>query len=198
MRFSNVKGPEGHTMLLRLFYAALVTEFTERVIDLDAGPFVPDGWKLEEHQKGGQFEWNPANVKLHLSPNQQGGNGIEGNKLREELKGKSSYNANLLDYLLKNPDLIPEQWKGKYVYFWGTVYSDSGNKACVRCLCWHRSRPVNWPTWRWHYGWLDSDFVGNEPAAVPALLPALSTGRIVGKGAPSREREPEGVHQSPA
>jgi hypothetical protein len=163
--------PEGRKMLLRLLYAALVTRFTEQVVDLDAGPSVPDGWWLVEHQKGGKFEWNSSNVKLHVSPSQQG-NGIEGNQLREELKGKNPYNANLLDYLLNNQDLIPEQWKGKSVYFWGTVYRDSDDRACVRCLCRHHGE------WRWHYGWLDSHFIGSEPAAVPALLPALTVGRM--------------------
>jgi hypothetical protein len=138
------------------------------VVNLDAKPFVPEGWQVEDHQKRGQFDWNPSDVKLHLSPKQQGSGGIEGNKLREELIGKGPFNANLLDYLLKNQDLIPEQWKSKFVYFWGTVYRDSGNNPCVRCLYWHRGE------WRWHYGWLASHFVGNEPAAVPALLPALA------------------------
>jgi hypothetical protein len=162
-------------MLLNLLYAALVTRFTEQTVDLDVDPFVPDGWRLVEHKKGGKFEWNSSNLKLYVSPNQQGKSGIGGNQLREELKGKSPYNANLLDYLLENPDLVPEQWKGKFVYFWGTVYQDTGDKTCVRCLCRHRGE------WRWHYGWLESDFIGSEPAVVPALLPALSAGRILRK-----------------
>jgi hypothetical protein len=160
--------PGGQRMLLNLLYAALVTRFTEQTVDLDADPFVPNGWTLVEHQKGGKFEWNVSNVKLHVSPNQQRKSGIEGNWLREQLKGKRPYNAILLDYLLENQDLIPEQWKGKFVYFWGTLYRDTGNKTCVRCLCRHRGE------WRWHYGWLESYFTGSEPAAVPALLPALS------------------------
>lgn len=28
---------------------------TKHIIDLDAKPFVPDGWKVEEHCPGGQF-----------------------------------------------------------------------------------------------------------------------------------------------
>jgi hypothetical protein len=149
-------------MLLRILLAGLISTF-EQLVDLDAGPSVPVGWKVQEHQKGSQFEWNPTKVKLHLSPDQERGNVIEGDKLREELKGQSVYNANLLDYLLKNQHLIPEEWKGKYIFFWGTIYRDSKKNLCVRCLCWHRG------AWRWHYGWLASDFLSNDPAAVRAL-----------------------------
>ncbi len=139
-----------------------VISVPEHLIDLDADPFVPNGWKVEEHQKGGQFKWDATKVKLHLSKKQQGGKVLEGNKLREELKGQPVYNANLLDYLLKNPHLIPEEWKSKYVFFWGTVYRGSDGDLCVRCLCWSGGG------WRWGYGWLGSDWYGNDPAAVPA------------------------------
>ena len=115
----------------------------EHVIDLDAEPFVPDGWKVEEHQKGGQFKWDASKVALYLSKKQQGGSFIEGNKLREGLKRKRVYNANLLDYLLANPDLIPEGWKGKAVFFWGTIYRNSDGYLCVRYLYWNDDR------WDW-------------------------------------------------
>lgn len=134
----------------------------EHLIDLDADPFVPDGWKVEEHRKGGQFKWNAAKVALYLSKKQQNGKWIEGHKLREELKGRSVFNANLLDYLLKNPHLIPEEWKGKYVFFWGTVYRYSDGYLCVRCLCWDGGR------WDWDYYWLDRDWNDPDPAVVPA------------------------------
>src|SRR4051812_5109537 len=84
---------------------------TQHVIDLDANPFVPNNWKVEEHKKGGQFKWNPASIRFHLSPNQQNGKVIEGNKLRKELANEPVLNANILDYLLAHPELIPEEWK---------------------------------------------------------------------------------------
>ncbi|MEK7079796.1 MAG: hypothetical protein AAB901_00720, partial [Patescibacteria group bacterium] len=34
----------------------------EHVIDLDADPFVPDGWKVEEHKQGGQLTFDPSQV----------------------------------------------------------------------------------------------------------------------------------------
>jgi hypothetical protein len=39
------------------------------------------------------------------------------NSLREELIARPVFNANLLDYLLKNPHLIPAEWKGKDAFF---------------------------------------------------------------------------------
>ncbi|MDP2703628.1 MAG: hypothetical protein Q8P01_00105 [bacterium] len=81
----------------------------EHVINCDADPFVPDGWKVEEHQKGGLFKWDPAQVLLYLSELQRKGGAIKkGNELWKELAGKPVLNANVLDYLLAHPHLIPE------------------------------------------------------------------------------------------
>ena len=145
----------------------------EHVMDCDADPFQPwqkDGWTVEEHQKGGSFKWDSAQVAFHLSSGQKGDKYIEGNKLRKELsdKGIPVLNANVLDYLLKNPHLIPEEWKrdGKgntrYIFFWGTIYRRRGGGLYVRYLCWRGGR------WRWGYCWLDDDFYGLDPAAVRA------------------------------
>ena len=134
----------------------------EHLIDCDADPFTPDGWKVEEHRKGAQFKWDVSKVSLYLSEPQKRGKSIRGNKLRDELKDQSVYNANVLDYLLKNPHLIPEEWKGKYVFFWGTIYRHSDGSLFVRYLCWRFGR------WNWHYFWLGSDWSVSDPAALRA------------------------------
>ncbi len=150
----------------------------EHVIDCDADPFLPNGWKVEEHQKGGQFKWDPSNHLSNLpilyldEKGQRNGKSIEGNKLREKLakdlvKG-ALLNANVLDYLLANPHLIPEEWKKdekgntRYIFFWGTVYRLSDGYLCVRYLCWDVSR------WYWGSHWLDDDWGDGDPAAVRA------------------------------
>lgn len=132
-------------------------------IDLDADPFVPDGWKVEEHRKGGVFKWDASKVALYLSEPQKQRKVIEGNKLRSTLTDQKPYNANVLDYLLAHPHLIPEEWKGKYVFFWGTVYRNSCGGLCVRCLFWIGDG------WRWFSRWLDDGWFDGNPAAVPAL-----------------------------
>ncbi|MFI5260286.1 MAG: hypothetical protein ACHQU0_00630 [Candidatus Paceibacteria bacterium] len=133
----------------------------EYVIDCDASPYVPDGWKVEEHQKGGQFKFDASQIELYLSAAQKKGS-IEGNKLRKELAGKLVLNANVLDYLLANPHLIPEEWKGKYVFFWGTVYRFSDGILFVRYLFWRGGR------WLWGSYWLDNGWDGRDPAALRA------------------------------
>jgi len=145
---------------VRLGYDEIVTP--EHVVDLDADPFIPDGWTVEEHQKGGQFQWNAANVALHLDKCQKNGKVINGNKLRKELAKKSVFNANVLDYLLAHPHLIPEEWKGKFVFFWGTVYRGRSGGLYVRCLTWDGGR------WYWSFLWLDGGWNGNDPALVDA------------------------------
>lgn len=134
----------------------------KHVIDCDANPFVPDGWKVEEHQKGGQFVWDASKVQLYLSDGQKNGKVIEGNKLRKELAGKPVLNANVLDHLLANLHLIPEEWKGKLIFFWGTIYRSSGGILYVRCLFWDGGR------WGWRCVWLDGDWSGHSPVALRA------------------------------
>ncbi|SRR6266481_265375 len=153
--------------LLRQFRQVLLghasVQVVEHIIDCDAQPFVPDGWSVEEHQKGGTWSWDASKAYLYKSPEQLKGS-IEGNKLREKLRKISTpvLNANVLDYLLANPHLIPEEWKGKYVFFWGTVYRYSSGHLYVRCLCWNDGR------WSWSGFWLDLGWDCLGPAAVLA------------------------------
>lgn len=132
----------------------------KHLIDCDASPFLPKGWKVEEHHKGGQLEWNSENIALYLSEKQKNGSFIEGNKLRQELQDQPVLNANVLDYLLANPNLIPEEWKGKYICFWGTIYRNGNGNLSVRYLNWYGEQ------WYWYYYSLDSYFSGYLPAAV--------------------------------
>lgn len=117
----------------------------KHIVDLDAAPFLPNGWTVEKHIKGGQFEWDPA--RIALCPDWQ----------------LQSFNACLLDYLLAHPDLIPKECKGKRVYFWGTIYHDSYGSLYVRYLRWHGRQ------WRWRY----SIWIGREhkPHPLKAAYP---------------------------
>ena len=135
------------------------------LINTDAKPFLPAGWQgVEEHRGMGQFTWDSTKVSLYLSPRQQGGQVIIGHDLRQELVGKPVLNANVLDYLLAHPELIPEEWKGKYIYFWGTIYRYSGVNLCVRYLYWLDGR------WDWDVDWLFHDWGGGRPAAVASVV----------------------------
>jgi len=138
------------------------------VIDCDKQPYLPDGWEVAGHTRGGQLVWDASKVQLYLSDNQQNGKSIEGNKLRKELANKPVLNANVLDYLLANPHLIPEEWKAdgngntRYIFFWGSIYRRSNGDLCVRCLYWGGDG------WRWSRYWLGRGWRGRDPAALVA------------------------------
>ncbi len=131
----------------------------KHIIDCDVQPFIPKGWRIDEHRKGGQLEWSSAKILLY-TPEVQEVEYIFGNALRKELTGKRVLNACVLDYLLDNPHLIPEEWKNKRVFFWGTVYLDCNRYSCVRYLFCN-----DLGEWNWDVFWLSRALYKNSPAA---------------------------------
>lgn len=122
-------------------------------------PLIPyEGWKVDYHN--GITNFDPQTLSLHLEPEQEK-KYIKGHILAERLKDKA-LNASVLDYLLENPKLIPDEWKGKWVYFWGTIYRNSGGDLYVRCLDWDDGQ------WQSNYHWLDDGWNSGNPAAVSA------------------------------
>ena len=148
----------------------------EHTVDLGADPFLPASWKVEEHQKGKVAKLERKGDGLYLEgkkiefylPKKQERGCIEDNDLRKELAKMPVLNANVLDYLLKNTRLIPEEWKKDEkgntpcIFFWGTIYRLSGGHLRVRDLYWHDGG------WDWGCGWLDNDWLSRCPAAVSA------------------------------
>ena len=130
-------------------------------VNTDAIPSLPfNGATIEFHKKGKIIKLNPSAIVLHLSENQKDGKVIQGYELRKELKKMPVLNACVLDYLLANPHLIPEEWKDKYIYFWGTIFRDSHDNLCVRCLRWRDGE------WQSYYNWLVDGWFGYNPAAL--------------------------------
>jgi hypothetical protein len=145
------------------------TTLPHNFIDCAADPFVPEDWSVEEHHKRGTFKWDPSQVRLYLSKEQQGNNYIVGHKLRKELQGKPVLNANVLDYLLKNPHLIPEEWKGKRVCFWGTIYRSSiSGDPYVRYMSWTVRCLSGTPRWHGDFCWLGLVLYNVSPATLRA------------------------------
>ncbi len=146
------------------------TKPCDHLIDCDAPVFIPEGWQVLPDAEQlpnrilGKVSWNPKETSLHLVDGQKNGKWIEGNKLRKELAQQSVYTAHLLDYLLipENQHLIPEEWKGKLIFFWGTIYRGVSGRLCVRCLNWNGDR------WHWNYNWLARDWFDDDPALARA------------------------------
>lgn len=98
---------------------------------------------------------------LYLSGRQENGRCFEGNRLRKELGWRPPvFNANLLDYLLANHQLIPEEWKVKRVFFWGTIYRGVSGDLYIRCLYWDGGR------WSWKARCLANHWGVTSPAAM--------------------------------
>jgi hypothetical protein len=146
-------------------------------IDLDAGPvFVPEGFEVVEHLKGGVLHWNPKRpkIELYLTPGQRKGV-VHGAKVLAELEAFDGIpvNANALDYFINNvsciPWIIPDEWKNvelhttKYILFWGTRYRFEGG-ICVRSLCWSADARVQ--EWKSGYCWVDHLLNSQFPAAM--------------------------------
>jgi len=131
---------------------------------------VPDGYAVEEHHKGGQLVFDPDRVWFYLSDDQKNNNKfIVGWSLRRELANMPVMNANVLDFLLANPDLIPEDWKMNamgdtpHIFFWGTVYrSHVPYRTIVRYLCWSVD------SWVWSDHWIGDSWDRTAPAAMYA------------------------------
>lgn len=154
--------------LVRAYGEVTIATLPQHLINCDADPFIPNGFTVESHKKRGQLAFDSTKIKLHLSSNQQGGKCIDGNKLRKELTNEPVLNANVLDFLLKNPRLIPEEWKKdasdntRYIFFWGTIYRSSGGDLFVRFLYCHDG------SWHCNHDWLGHVWYGGGPAAVLA------------------------------
>lgn len=147
-------------------YAEIIS--IAHIVDCDAMPEILSDWQKEEHRKGGSVKLEHREGKLYangqevirfLSEKQKDGKVVGGHELRKELKDKPVLNACILDYLLKHPELIPEEWKKGVTYFWGTIFRDSDGSLCVACLDWNGDR------WIWNYHWLGDDWYDDEPAA---------------------------------
>lgn len=152
------------------FLGELVAEH-KNIIDFDSVPTIPRGLTiaLDRYQivsrVSGKRNLKDIKIRLHLDDGQTDGKVIMGNELREKLRGQEVYGAQLLDFYLEHPDLIPEDWKKKgYIFFWGTIYFDDRGYLYVRCLCWNGTRWVSF------YFWLGSGWDGSDPAAVSASL----------------------------
>lgn len=139
------------------------------LIDSDAEPYTPAGWKIETHHRMGVLTVNPGRIKLFRTEKQLREKKVSGLELQKELKSKKILNANFLDHFLRFPEMIPDFFEKDspgittvYVFFWGTKYRDREDRLCVRCLRRVRSEE----TWKSDWAHVDNSFYAYSPAAI--------------------------------
>lgn len=125
------------------------------LIDSHIPPEIPNGWVLYSSHGPGLFFWKPEEVKLFRAKSQEGLQAIiRGPNLQMELIRKRNLNATVLQYLLKHPHLIPEEWKQKIerrttcIFFWGTVASTGLSGRCKLFVPY-----LYWNNHSWQMAW---------------------------------------------
>jgi hypothetical protein len=102
-------------------------------INCNVDPYCPSDWRVDSHTFDGIIKFSPD--KVHLGLRRTHGVDSEGWSTFIHDKDFMQYmNATVLDYLLKHPDRIPEEWKKYKVYFLGTVYASTDGLLFVRYL----------------------------------------------------------------
>ncbi len=153
--------------LIQVFGESAMLRLCKNQLDTSVEPSVPSGMQVDYHsQELGVIDCNCINATLYTNPAQQ--NHLElinGNALEQELRGFQLLNATILDHLLKNTHLIPEEWKKYAVTFWGTIYrrkGDFSHARHVRCLVWRDSH------WQSEFRSLSGYWRQDRPAAIIA------------------------------
>ena len=125
------------------------------IVNCDAPPCLMSGVMIYHHKKMGMLNIIPEMIKLY---SYYGGD-IHDSRVEEILLGeaKSSLledfglNANVVDYLYNNQQIIPESWKGKKIYFFNTVFKPREG-SCY----------INYLEWQWWHGCNPLWIVGQE------------------------------------
>lgn len=114
------------------------------LIDCDKDPVCPDYPRklaFKEHIQQGKIQWNPDRMSLYLTEKQQEGKQVSGEIMQTIIMEQKVLNANVLDYLLENPEFVPKSWRGEWrkrnkIFFWGTIYYDRSrpDDLCVRYM----------------------------------------------------------------
>ena len=125
----------------------------EHVIDGDIAPEISMARSsILENKKIGKFIFDPSKILLYEAK------ASSGPELRDELKDKCVLPASVLDYLLDHQEIIPEEWKERDIYFWGTIFVDRDGQFYVRRLTYFKMfrEPLGWgsvETWLHDMHW---------------------------------------------
>jgi hypothetical protein len=129
-------------------FEAKETVFT---VDTDIDPFCPRGWRIESTRRCGRVEIDISRIERRLSKVQRDGGRLTCDQFLAEF-GWVGLTAHALDWLLAHKELIPESWKGRLLFFPGTVYQFHVGNRCIRYLVFEGGDRG------WSEGWLGADF----------------------------------------
>jgi len=128
---------------------------------LEKNTMIPSKWKKFVHKENGVFYWDPKKVRLFVAKDQELDT-VSSGKLQKIFKEKNInvLNSNLLFFLVKHQELIPEDWRDEVVVFWGTIYKAKGDRFYVLTLEWQIDR------YAISYMWINDYFGKHEPTAI--------------------------------
>ena len=111
--------------------------------------------------------WDATRLELYVDDAQKNNGRSTAARVRERLTGKPVLNADVLDYLLRNPQLIPEDWKRKDKRRNARPSSFGAPSTAVQIA------PTTFAScagknnmWAWDFFWLGSLWQDNFPAAL--------------------------------
>jgi hypothetical protein len=152
---------------------------TKHIIDCDLEPSTFSN-NIIKHNRKGIFNFHPDKVDLYIpivDKQNKFGDLLYNQKVRKAngiiiekenisfIKNNFVLNANVLDYLLIFPEIIPNVWKEKErIFFFGTLYKsrDWSGSTCVRGLIWDSAIGK----WRDGYDYLFSFLPANYAIAI--------------------------------
>lgn len=119
--------------LLFVFILFLGLNFNTQAqkIDCNGTPYLPDkSWSVISNPPMEDIA-DFSRVKFKLIKLQEGSKIAEPKKLAES---KTGFNDCILQQLIKNPELIPAEFKGKNVIFTSTLFADGGGSQLFKTL----------------------------------------------------------------
>ena len=134
--------------LLVLIIGFLTPDLKAQKIDCSSTPSLPDNlWKISLNPpKEDIADFSKLKFKLIKLE--------EGSKITNfEQRAKVGLNACVLDYLLKNPEVIPQDFKNKNIVFTGTMFKDGGGNELYKNLTDQED-----PSGKWTWGKTYPDF----------------------------------------
>ena len=156
---------------------------TTHILDRSATPphLSHDGLFVAHHNPGErEFEWDPANTELsyaRLDPSvSENGEWVTPKDIKSFVEKHQPLGINVLSYLLAHPELIPEEWKSREIFFLGTIYTKGGcpeaDPYWAIGLKWKEKTPYAYdhergflyqrdPGWTTTMHWLRNPWVGN-------------------------------------